>query len=208
MFDPRQTLTAASTAAGAPVSPAADRVMKISPLDLRQQRFRHAFRGFDRTEVVAFLTEAADDYEHALREIDRLRQDVGKLDALLSEHRDRETNLRNTLLTAQRLADEIRQNAESEAQLVIREAENRADMILQKAQGRLDEIERGITELRLRRGDVEGSLEASIQALYRALEFIREQDRTDEKVLLHRPRQDAPLARAIEAPREERTAGG
>jgi cell division initiation protein len=184
--------------------------MKISPLDVRQQRFRHAFRGFDRTEVVAFLTEAADDYEQALREVDRLRQDVARLDALLSEHRDRETNLRNTLLTAQRLADEIRQNAESEAHLVIREAENRADMILQKAQSRLDEIERGITELRLRRGDVEGSLEASIQALYRALEFIREQDRADEKVLLHRPRQAEAVAapRPVEAPREERTAGG
>ena len=31
-------------------------------------------RGYDQTEVVAFLTEAADDYEHALREIDRLRR--------------------------------------------------------------------------------------------------------------------------------------
>jgi hypothetical protein len=42
---------------------------------------------------------------------------------------------------------------------------------------------------------VEGSLEGSIQALYRCLEFIREQDRSDDKVLLHRPRQaDAPAA--------------
>ena len=65
-------------------------------------------RGFDRTEVVAFLTEAADDYEHALREIDRLRQDLLRMEALLSEHRDREANLRNTLLTAQRLADEVK----------------------------------------------------------------------------------------------------
>ena len=50
--------------------------MRISPLDLRQQRFRTALRGYDRTEVVAFLTEAADDYEHALREIDRMRGDL------------------------------------------------------------------------------------------------------------------------------------
>ena len=47
--------------------------------------------------------------------------------------------------------------------------------------------------MRLRRRGVEGSLEASIQALYHALEFIREQDRPDDRVLLHRPRQaDAP----------------
>ena len=47
--------------------------------------------------------------------------------------------------------------------------------------------------MRLRRRGVEGTLEASIQALYHALEFIREQDRPDDRVLLHRPRQaDAP----------------
>ena len=139
--------------------------------------------------MVAFLTEAADDYEHALREIDRLRQDLNRQESLLAEHREREANLRNTLLTAQRLADEIKEAAQSEAKLIIREAQGRADLLLQKTQGRLDEIERDINEMRLRRRDVEGSLEGSIQALYRALEFIRDQDRSDDKVLLHRPRQ-------------------
>ena len=179
--------------------------MRIAPLDLKQQRFRTQLRGFDRTEVVAFLTEAADDYEHALREIDRLRQDLVRQEALLDEHRDREANLRNTLLTAQRLADEIKESAQTESKLIIREAQGRADLLLQKAQGRLEEVERDINEMRLRRRDVEGSLEGSIQALYRALEFIREQDRSDDKVLLHRPRQaDAPAAPAqwsSEAPR-------
>jgi cell division initiation protein len=163
--------------------------MRIAPLDLRQQRFKTVLRGFDKTEVVAFLTEAADDYEHALREIDRLRQDVLRGDALLVEHREREANLRNTLLTAQRLADEIKDAAQNEAKLIVREAQGRADLLLQKSQGRLEEVERDINELRLRRRGVEGSLEASIQALYHALEFIREQDRPDDKVLLHRPRQ-------------------
>ena len=171
--------------------------MRVAPLDLRQQKFRTVFRGLDRTEVVAFLTEAADDYEHALREIDRLRQDLHRMEALLGEHRDREANLRNTLLTAQRLADEIKEAAQNEAKMIVREAEGRADLLLQRAQGRLGEVERDINELRLRRRGVEGSLEASIQALYHALEFIRDQDRADDKggdkVLLHRPRQaDTP----------------
>ena len=88
--------------------------------------------------------------------------------------------------------------------LIVKEAQGRADLLLQKAQLRLDEVERDINEMRLRRRGVEGSLEASIQALYHALEFIREQDRPDEKVLLHRPRQAdsaaQPLPR-IETPR-------
>ena len=194
MFD-RPTPPGSTSAADSGSTPP-ERLMRVAPLDLRQQKFRTVFRGLDRTEVVAFLTEAADDYEHALREIDRLRQDLQRMEGLLGEHREREANLRNTLLTAQKLADEIKDAAQNESRMIVREAEGRADLILQRAQGRLGEVERDINELRLRRRGVEGSLEASIQALYHALEFIRDQDRADdkgEKVLLHRPRQaDAP----------------
>ncbi len=206
MFDrqPGQPQAPSSTSAAQAGSMPAERVMRIAPLDLRQQRFRMGMRGFDRTEVVAFLTEAADDYEHALREIDRLRQDLLRMEALLSEHRDRETNLRNTLLTAQRLADEVKTAAENEAKMIVREAEGRADILMQKAAVRADEIERDITELRLRRRDVEASLESSIQALYHALEFIRDQDKVEDKVLIHRPRgleAQAPQRSPLDAPR-------
>ena len=81
----------------------------------RQQRFQTVMRGYDRGEVQAFLLEVADDYENALRENDKLRQDVAKLDAVLGEHRGQERNLRNTLLTAQKLADEIKEQAQKEA---------------------------------------------------------------------------------------------
>src|SRR5918994_1619030 len=176
----------------APAEPGAappERLMRVAPLDLRQHRFRTVLRGFDKTEVVSMLTEAADDFEHALRENDRLRQDLIRVEALLGEHREREANLRNTLLTAQRLADEIKEAAQNEARLIVKEAQGRADLLLQKAQVRLEEVERDINEMRLRRRGVESSLEASIQALYHALEFIRDQDRPEDRVLLHRPRQ-------------------
>ena len=190
-----------------PVAPQPpERVMRISPMDMRQQRFRSAMRGYDRTDVVAFLTEAADDYEHAMREIDRLRGDLMRMEALLAEHRLREANLRDTLLTAQRLSDELKDTAQTEAKLIIREAQGRADLLLQKAQIRLEELDRDINELKLRRRDTEGSLEASIQALYRALEFVRDQDegRNDDKVLLHRPRQTEQMM--IKTPEAERKA--
>src|SRR3954470_23451477 len=199
--------TPASTSAGHTGSVPAERVMRIAPLDLRQQRFKTALRGFDRTEVVAFLTEAADDYEHALREIDRLRQDLHRMEAQLREHRDREMTLRNTLLTAQRLADEVKTAAQNEAKMIVREAQGRGDLIIQKAQVRLEEMERDITELRLRRRGVEGTLESSIQSLYHALEFIREQDKPEERVLLHRPRNtEAPAVSAWPAEQTPRVA--
>ncbi len=194
--------TPSSTSAAQAGSMPAERVMRIAPLDLRQPRFKTRMNGFDKTEVVALLTEAADDYEHALREIDRLRQDLLRMESLLTEHRERENNLRNTLLTAQRIADDVKTQAQNEAKMIVREAQGRADLLLQKAQVRLEEVERDINELRLRRRDVEGSLEGSIQALYRALEFIRDQDKSEEKVLLHRPRtSDAPAQRSADVPR-------
>ena len=167
--------------------------MKVTPLDLRQAQFRSKLRGFDPDEVTPFLTDAAYELEQALKEIDRLRQEAARNETILEEFRERENALRNTLLTAQRLADQIKENAEVEAKTILREAESRADLLLQKAQGRLTELDRDINEMRLRRRDVEGTLEASIASLSYALDFMRTQDHQaerDEKLLLHRPKVD------------------
>jgi len=164
--------------------------MKVTPLDLRQQRFNTVMRGYDRGEVQAFLFEAADDYENALRENDKLHQDVAKLEAVLGEHRGQERNLRNTLLTAQKLADDIKENAQTEAGLILREAEGQRDLLLQKAQARLEDVQREIEGLRMKRREVENDIEALIKTLSTTLEFIRDQDARarEERLLLHRPR--------------------
>ena len=164
--------------------------MKVTPLDLRQQRFKTVMRGYDRGEVQAFLLEVADDYENALRDCDKLRQEMAKLDAVLGEHRGQERNLRNTLLTAQKLADEIKENANQEGARMVREAEGRVDLILQKAQMRTEEVQREIDALRMKRREVENDIESLIGTLKNTLEFVRDQDKRarEERVLLHRPR--------------------
>lgn len=150
--------------------------MNVSPLDLRQQRFRTAMRGFDRVEVTSFLAAVADDYEQALRETDRLRQDTVRLEAMLSEHREAEKNLKITLMAAQKLADDIKASAEVEAGRIIRSAEERSGMLLEKTQARLEDVQREIDGLKLKRKDAETAVEATIQALRNTLEFVREQD--------------------------------
>ena len=164
--------------------------MNVSPLDLRQQRFSKTFRGFDRVEVTSFLAAVADDYEQALRETDRLRQDLMRMEAVLAEHREHEKNLQNTLMTAQKLSEDIKATAENEAKRIIREAEGRSDMLLEKTQARLEDVQREIDGLRLKRKDVETTIESSISALRNALEFVREQEtrERDDRILLHRPR--------------------
>jgi cell division initiation protein len=179
--------------------PAADRRMKVSPLDLRQLRFRTTFRGFDRAEVLALIAEVADDYENALREVDRLRQEVSKMEALLSQHREHERNLRDTLMTAQRVSEDIRANADVQARQILRDAEGRSDLLLQKTQARLEDVQREIDGMRLQRREVETTLESMISALRNTLEFVREQGlrEREEKILLHpqrtsEPQPDAP----------------
>jgi len=187
MFDP--ALTAKTVLQG-------DRHMKVSPLDLRQQRFRSAFRGFDKVEVTSFLAAVADDYEQALRETDRLRQDLARIEAVLNEHREHEKNLQSTLMTAQKLSDDIKASAELEARRIIREAEGRSDLLLEKTQSRLEDIQREIDGLRLKRRDVETSIESTMQALRNTLEYVREQEarEREDKILLHRPRHvDTPV---------------
>jgi cell division initiation protein len=164
--------------------------MKVTPLDLRQQRFNTVMRGYERAEVNAFLADTAEEYENALRENDRLRQEVAKLEAVIKEHRTQEVNLRNTLMTAQKLADDIKDNATSEAARIIREAEGRAELIIQKSQARLEDVQREIDGLRMKRKEVETSLEGIVATVKNAITFVREQDQVhrEEKIFMHRPR--------------------
>lgn len=173
--------------------------MKVTPLDLRQQRFATVMRGYDRGEVTAFLNEVADDYEHALRETDRLREDVARLESALAEHHGQERNLRNTLLTAQKMADDVKDQAAAEAERLVKEAESRADLIVQKSQTRTEELQREIETMRGKRREVEDGIQALVTTLQGTLGSIREQDargREDKVLLLHRPKQSEPASSA------------
>jgi cell division initiation protein len=163
--------------------------MNVSPLDLRQQTFRTAFRGFDKVEVTSFLSAFAEDYEQALLAADRLRQDVVRMEAIINEQRAHENNLKSTLLTAQKLADDITSRAELEAQRIVREAETRAELLLEKTQSRLEDIHREIDGMKLKRRDVETSIESAIQALHNTLEYVREQ--------ASREREEKPILRKV-----------
>ena len=102
--------TVKSTDDVARLSPA-DRHMSVTPIDMRQREFGSAMRGFDRGEVTAFLVEAAGEFELALRENDRLRQEIIRLETSLQQYRELEGSLKSTLMNAQKVADDMRENA-------------------------------------------------------------------------------------------------
>ena len=168
--------------------------MNVSPLDLRQTRFRSAFRGFDRVEVTTFMAAVADDYEEALREADRLRQEVARLETVVKEQREHEQSLKATLMAAQKLSDDIQKGAEQEARRIVNEAECRSQLLLDKTQARLEDVQREIDGMKLKRRDVEVSVESIIQTLKNTLDFVREQEtrEREDRILLHRPRREDP----------------
>lgn len=97
--------------------------MRLTPLDIRKQEFRKAMRGLDGDEVYAFLSTVADEYEALLNDNKALRERLVELDDKVQEYRNMEKTLRDTLLTAERVTVEAKDNAKREAELIIKEAQ-------------------------------------------------------------------------------------
>lgn len=168
--------------------PGVERQLGVSPLEMRQAKFGTSMRGFEKNEVTAFLQEAADGYEQALRENDRLRQEIIRLEGSLQQFRELEGGLRTMLVSAQKVADDMKENAQQEAARILRETEGRAELQAQQAKAQAEDIQREIDGLKLKRREAENSLEATVAALQSTLEFIREQDGREHRVVSHRPR--------------------
>ena len=157
--------------------PVPERTLGVTPLDLRQTKFQSALRGYNRDEVRSFMHEAAESYEQALRENERLRQEITRLDSMLKQYRQLENTLNGTLLSAQKVAEDMRANAVAESARVLREAEGRAELMVLSAQTRIEDVQREIDSLRLRRREAEADLESMISALRSTLDFVRDQHR-------------------------------
>jgi cell division initiation protein len=122
--------------------------MKITPLDIQQAGFRIRFRGYDRQEVDAFLDTVTEDYEGLIRENHSLRERVTDYESQLAEFKKKEAQLTGTLMKAQDLMEEMKQNAQKEAALIVKEAELRAEEMARMAREELTTIQRGILDLK------------------------------------------------------------
>lgn len=171
------------------------RHLAVTPIDMRQARFGAAMRGFDKTEVTAFLEEAASGYEAALRENERLRQQIADLQATIARFQEVESGIKTTLMSAQRVADDMRESAHQEAARIIREAEGRAELTTQKAQARVEDVMRDIDGLRLKRREVQTNVAACISALQNTIDYIREQELRERDKSAAPTRQLAAVAR-------------
>ena len=122
--------------------------MRVTPLDIRKQEFKKVMRGLDSEEVYAFLNTIAEEYEAVLSDNKNLRERLVSLEERLNEFKAIETNLRNTLLTAEKLTQEAKENARREATLMIREAEMEAEKAAESIRAHTSQLRREILELK------------------------------------------------------------
>jgi cell division initiation protein len=160
--------------------------MKISPMDIQRQTFGRKLRGYDRDEVRTYLNLIAEELAALQRERDGFDQEVQTLRAIVEEHRQREGILKNTLLTAQRLSEELKDTARKQGESVVKEAELQADRLLEMAQNRAHEVERGILDLRSHRSSLRTDIRALIVRLTHILDLQEEAEVEDNLRFLKR----------------------
>ncbi|MFN7161791.1 MAG: DivIVA domain-containing protein, partial [Fimbriimonadales bacterium] len=98
--------------------------------------FRKRFRGYDPAAVDAFLQEVAAHYEEVVTENHRMREELIGLRQEADRYKAMEDALKESLVLAQRSADETRSHAHKEAELILREAQLKAEQIVHEAEER------------------------------------------------------------------------
>ncbi|MCE9535603.1 MAG: DivIVA domain-containing protein, partial [Nitrospirae bacterium] len=125
--------------------------MRITPLDIQQMVFRVSFRGYDKEEVNRFLEELAQTVESLNRDQAVQREKILFLEQQLAEMKRTESTLSSTLLSAQSLAEDVKRNAQREADLVIKEAELKAGELIRQARVELTDTQRNLLSLQKQR---------------------------------------------------------
>ena len=166
--------------------------MRITPLDIQQKRFSRAMRGYDRDEVEAFLQLVASGFEDLVKELNSLREELARRDEQIAGHRELERALQETLVTAQRAADDIRDSARREGEIAIGEAELQAEKIVQDARQRFLRIVDDIQEMKRLRLQFETQLRSLVESHAKLIDTFREADVGDPVEYLALRRKGTP----------------
>ena len=91
---------------------------KITPIDIQHKSFKKALQGYDRAEVDQFLDEIIETLEDSAHQRAAHEAEIGDLKERISHFKAMEESLQNTLVLAQRTADEVKASAHKEADLI------------------------------------------------------------------------------------------
>jgi len=151
---------------------------KLTAMDVEGQRFHTAFRGYDPEEVQLFLKSVADEIGRLNLRNAEMAEEIGQLRERVEDFRTRERTLQETLLTAQRMAEELKRKTTTESELLVKEARIKAERMLEQAQDQLGKIESEISRAKLERDVFENRLRSVIEEHVAMLD-LRKKERSD-----------------------------
>jgi DivIVA domain-containing protein len=141
-----------------------DELFRLTPLDIRRYDFgAKAFRGYDEKKVEDFRNQVADELERLTRQSQEMESKARGFHEQLRAFRERDKALNDALVSAQQLRAEIREQAEREGQLILREARAEAERIIEEARAEMRRLESEITALERSRIAYVGQLRALME---------------------------------------------
>jgi cell division initiation protein len=145
--------------------------MKITPVDIQQHTFKVGFRGYDRTEVEAFLRSVSQTVEELVKENALLKEHVETMEVQIEALRKKENALNDLLVTTQTMAENLKQTARREADLILKEAEFKAEDLLKKAREEYGELQKEIMSLQKQRVLALEKFRALVQTFSKMIEL-------------------------------------
>lgn len=114
-----------------------DEAFHLTPLDIRRYDFGNALRGYDKARVDEFRDQVAAEVEHLLKQCQELENKAKGFHEQLRAFRERDKALNDALISAQQLRGDMKEQADREAQLILREARAEGEKIIEQARAQV-----------------------------------------------------------------------
>ena len=124
-----------------------DETFHLTPLDVRRYDFGRTLRGYDPERVEQFRQQVAEELERLTRQTQELEAKAKGFHEQLRAFRERDKALNDALIAAQQLRGEVREQAEREAQLILREAQAEGERIIENAKSEVRRMEEELDNL-------------------------------------------------------------
>lgn len=144
--------------------------MKLTALEIKQQNFEKALRGYDKAEVQAFLNLISNEWEHLVAKNRELNERIEELEEKLKHYERVEEALHETLQTAKESAEHKLSGARKDARNKIEKAEMEAESIVREAIQQRQQIRQSILRLLDRRKEIIGGIRSYLELARESLD--------------------------------------
>jgi len=146
--------------------------MKLTPLDIHHKEFGHALRGYNEEQVDQFLDEVADEFERLFKENIDLSEKLEAAQQKVNEFELQRQTINNTLVAAQRSAEDIEARAGVEASSTLKDAEMKAKEIIHNALSRKQQVQGELVRIKQAEEEFRASFKSTLENYQRQITEI------------------------------------